>query len=358
MYLLFVALGILAVFILLGFYYRLSAILFFLIFTYTFLLEEARYLNHFYLVSLVSFILIFLPCDRLLSIDSCLHPKRRSTTVPAWTLWLLRSQIAIPYFYAGVAKLNSDWLQGEPLRMWLAARTDFPLIGSYFTQEWMVYFLTYGGLILDLFVVPFLIWPRTRLAAFLATLVFHLMNVRLFSIGIFPWFMIGATLMFFSPSFPRFVLRERGMGNREQGVLSVSATGMEEEGLSKIKLSTRQYLTLTLLGIYLALQLLIPLRHHLYPGNVNWTEEGHRFAWRMKLRTKRGEGQFVVAAPEEGKIWLVDPEAYLTSWQARKMLGQPDMILQFAHYLAQEKQREGYENIEVRATVRTSFKRA
>lgn len=33
-------------------------------------------------------------------------------------------------------------------------------------------------------------------------------------------------------------------------------------------------------------QILYPLRHHLYPGDVTWNELGHRYSWRMKLRDK------------------------------------------------------------------------
>jgi vitamin K-dependent gamma-carboxylase len=29
---------------------------------------------------------------------------------------------------------------------------------------------------------------------------------------------------------------------------------------------------------YVAVQLLVPLRHHLYVGDPNWTEAGHTFA--------------------------------------------------------------------------------
>ena len=47
----FLALGVLAVLILVGLCYRIAAALFFLGFTYVFLLDQARYLNHFYLVT-------------------------------------------------------------------------------------------------------------------------------------------------------------------------------------------------------------------------------------------------------------------------------------------------------------------
>ena len=38
-----------------------------------------------------------------------------------------------------------------------------------------------------------------------------------------------------------------------------------------------------LVVLFLGIQFLLPLRHLLYPGNVNWTEEGFRFAWRVML---------------------------------------------------------------------------
>ncbi len=176
MYFHFYALGVLAAFIMVGLWYRVSAALFFLGFTYVFLLDQAHYLNHFYLISLISLLMIFLPAHRALSLDALLRPSLRSKTVPAWPLWLLRAQIGIALFYGGLAKLNVDWLRGEPMRMWLADRTAFPLVGHLFTEEWMVYFISYGGLLYDLLAVPFLLWRRTRLAAFAVTVFFHVSN--------------------------------------------------------------------------------------------------------------------------------------------------------------------------------------
>ncbi|NEQ53091.1 MAG: HTTM domain-containing protein [Leptolyngbya sp. SIO3F4] len=339
MYIHFWGLGILAICIALGFWYRLSTVLFFFGFTYIFLLEKARYLNHFYLICLISFLLIFVPAHRAFSIDAWRRPGIRTQTVPAWTLWILRLQIGIPYFYGGLAKINGDWLQGEPMRMWMAARTDFPVIGSFFTQEWMVYFLSYGGLLLDLLVVPFLIWRRTRLFAFLAALVFHLMNVQLFKIGIFPWFMIGATAIFFYPDWPR-----RLMGRR---LLQHQPSNRNQ--IQPARLTPRRKLILTLLGIYLALQLLLPFRHYLYPGNVSWTEEGHRFAWHMKLRSKDADVKFVITNRLNDTVSYLDPYDILPDWQVRKMASRPDMILQLSHILAKDLSGNNKGSIEVRA---------
>ncbi len=334
MYIHFIGLGILAVLITLGFWYRLSTVLFFLGFTYMFLLEKARYLNHFYLICLISFLLIFLPAHRAFSIDAWRRPGMRTPTVPAWTLWLLRIQIGIPYFYGGLAKINGDWLQGEPMRMWMADRMDFPLIGSLFTQEWMVYFLSYGGLLLDVLVVPFLIWRRTRPYAFALALTFHLMNVQLFDIGIFPWFMIAATTIFFDPSWPRWLVRQR-FNNRNQALPA--------------RLTPRHTIILSLLGVYLFLQLVLPFRHYLYPGDANWTEEGHRFAWHMKLRSKDADVNFVITDTRDNTVSYLDPNDIMPRWQVRKMAARPDMILQLSHIIAEDIGGSDKDSIEVRA---------
>ena len=345
MYLHFWGLGILAVFIVLGFWYRFSTVLFFLGFTYIFLLEKARYLNHFYLICLISFLLIFVPAHRAFSIDAWRRPGMRTQTAPAWALWLLRIQVGIPYFYGGLAKINSDWLQGEPMRMWMAARTDFPVIGSFFTQEWMVYCLSYGGLLLDLLVVPFLFWRRSRPFAFMAALTFHLMNVRLFDIGIFPWFMIAATAIFFDSDWPRRLVR-LGLG----GPPTASQKHLSKHHQAQpARLTPRHTLTLVLLGIYLALQLLLPFRHYLYPGNANWTEEGHRFAWHMKLRSKDADVRFVITNTLDGTVSYLDPYDILPRWQVRKMAARPDMILQLSHIIAEDIGGADKDSIEVRA---------
>ena len=106
------------------------------------------------------------------------------------------------YFFGGIAKLNSDWLAGEPMRMWLAQRSNFWLIGQFFTEEWAVYLFSYGGLLLDLFIVPLLLYSRTRALAFGLVVGFHTMNTLLFHIGIFPILALAATTLFFAPDWP------------------------------------------------------------------------------------------------------------------------------------------------------------
>jgi hypothetical protein len=350
----FLALGLLAGCIALGLWYRLATTLFFLGFTYVFLLEKAHYLNHFYLISLVSFLLIFVPAHRAWSFDAVSGPVRRAKTAPSWALWLLRGQMAVVYFFGGVAKLNGDWLRGEPIRAWLARRTDFPLLGRWFGEEWMVWTFAYGGLLFDLLIVPFLLWRRTRLLAFAVLLLFHLTNSLLFHIGVFPWFAIAASLLFFPPETPRLVAR------RLRVLLAVAAprpaTDTPRAAAAPTgRLTATKVLTVAFVLAFLTLQSLLPLRHVLYPGNVSWTEEGHRFAWHMKLRAKSGDVRFFATDPATERTWEIEPRHYLTGRQVGKMATHPDMILQFAHFLRDELAREGVHGVEIRVIALASL---
>lgn len=359
MYFHFLALGVMGACIALGLWYRIATVLFFLGFTYVFLLDQALYLNHFYLIVLVSFLMIFIPAHRSFSLDALLRPGIRSRTAPAWALWILAAQMGIVYFYGGLAKLNGDWLRGEPMRRWLARDTDFPVIGPLFTEEWMVYLFSYGGLLFDLLIVPFLLWRRTRLVAFAFALVFHLTNAQLFDIGIFPWFAIAATTLFLPPSWPRKsvgFLRGLRRSSRRPASESEEREPREEDApAAPTQLGARQWIVVSLLGAFLAVQLLVPLRHFLYPGNVNWTQEGHRFSWHMMLRTTKGVATFHATDPESGRTWTIDPMDHLSVRQTIHVVMYPDMALQFSHGLADSFRAEGYEQIEVRANVVASL---
>lgn len=321
--------GAAALFIALGLFHRIAALLFFLGVTHVFLCEASEYLNHLYLICIIAFLLIIVPAHRAWSMDAWRNPAIRTNTLPACWLWLMRAQIGIPYFFGGIAKLNADWLRGEPLRMWLANRTDFPVIGQWFTEDWMVYLFSYAGLILDLAFVPLLLWKRTRLAAYLLVLCFNGMNSMLFNIGIFPWMMIGASLLFFPPDWPRF-------GRKPKASDAPDAVG-------------RTTPALVFCAVFLNIQLLMPLRHWLYPGDVAWTEEGHYFSWRMKLRDKQAETSFAITDPASGHSWEIEPGEFLTERQKFRMNGHPDLIHQFALHLAEEYRREYGMAVEVRA---------
>ena len=339
LYTLKIAMGIFALFTAVGFIYRASAALFLLSYLYFFLLDESRYQNHEYLICLFSLLLIFIPAHRALSVDAIVRPRLRAQTVPAWALWLLRGQMGVVYFYGGIAKINPDWLRGEPMRWVMAHHLDFPIIGRFFTEEWAVYVMSYGALFLDLFIVPFLLWRRTRTAAFCLVALFHLMNARLFSIDIFPWLAIATTTLFLSPDWPR---RPVSIFNRRNR--SDVASGM-------IPNQRKQKVILALVIAYLAIQFLIPLHPFLLSRGGQWAFMQHRFCWRMMLQRQSVQGYFYVTDPTSDGTNRVSPQDFLTPLQMVRIYWQPDTILQCAHYLARTMPRMGSKPLTVEARI-------
>jgi vitamin K-dependent gamma-carboxylase len=354
MYWHFALLGALAACIMLGLGYRIVTPLFFLGFTYVFLLEQARYLNHFYFVSLLALLLSVVPAHRVWSLDAWLSKERWSPTVPTWSLWLLRIQVGVVFVGAGVAKLNGDWLRGQPLEIWLGERTDFAVIGRFFDEAWTALLFSWGGLLLDLFVILFLLIPLTRPLALLGAFSFHFMNSKLFTIGIFPWLSLGTAVLYFPPDWPRrLVERIRARRLRLPRPPLITRVGPPPAGW---RLSSARTLLLAGLSLYLALQVLMPLRHWLYPGNVAWTEEGHRFSWRQKLRDKEADVRFFAADGASGRRDEIDPFEYLTDWQYDEMAARPDMIVQFARHIERDAlQTFGMDDVKVTAEVAASL---
>jgi len=337
MYVHFAVLAILSVCITLGFKYRITTALFFVGFTYVFLLDQSHWSNSYYIILLISFLMILVPAHRSFSIDVWKNPKIQSNVTPAWSVWILRFQIGAVYFFGGLAKLNSDWLNGEPLRTLLATRTHFPLIGEFFREEWLVLLFSYGALFIDLLAVPFLLWHRTRIFAFGIIVTFHVLNSQLFVIGVFPWFMIFATALFFAPNWPRIFTKQHSTPPNKK-YLNIGTS-----------LTKNQKVLIAILLIFIIMQISLPLRHYLYSGNASWTEEGRIFAWQMIIRHKVVDNTFYATDPNTGKTWQVDPLDDLSIHQQWRMSFLPGMILQYSHYLADRiNQQEGLDNVEIR----------
>lgn len=318
-YALVAVVAVAAIGIMFGAFYRLSAAIFAFGFTWFYLIEQSQYLNHFYLISLLGFVALAIPAHRAFSIDARRKPELRASTAPVWTLWLLQAHIAIAYFFGGVAKLNRDWLRGEPVRTWLESGSLGKKLGPMFQNEFATYAISYSGLLIDLLVVPFLLWKKARLAALFVAIAFHLSNAYLFDIGVFPFLSVAMTCLFLPAAWHRKVLR----------------LGAPSEQQPHVYWKT-SWVVASLLVLYFAYHLFMPFRHLFYPGTPHWSEEGHRYAWHMMLRTKNGRAYFIVDDRTTGRLWRVRPEEYLSQRQFTKMSVHPEMLLQFAHYLRHE----------------------
>jgi vitamin K-dependent gamma-carboxylase len=310
-----------------NFHYRIFSKLLFAGYLLLFLMAQTEYINHNYLYCLVSFWMMFLPLNK------------NQSKQPAWMLYLLLFHMALAYFFGGIAKLNSDWLSGTPMDLFLAHRKDYPL-GELYTQSWSPYLFSYGGLAFDLLIVPMLLWKRTRMLGLISSIFFHISNIMMFGLATFPWFSMLLTSMFFDPSWPRKIPILRNF--------------MPSDAIRENKFSMALMIKYAL-GTYILIHLALPFRHHLYPGNPSWTEEGHMFAWRMMLRSKEGSLQYFVKNLGTNETKSINHLEYITPRQYQDIIGKPDLILQMAHKLRDSYQEKWQSKVAVYATSRVSL---
>jgi vitamin K-dependent gamma-carboxylase len=382
MHVLFMAIAMAAVLVTLGLFYRAAMLFLAGALTYVFLLDATYYLNHMYLVCLLATILVAVPAHGAFSIDALRRGAPQRGSVPSWGLNLVRFQVAVPYFFGGIAKLNGDWLSGKPLDVWLARRSDLPYVGELLAREGAPIVFAWGGMLLDLLAAPLLLIRHTRPFMFGALLFFHLTNSRLFHIGIFPWFMILASTIFFPPDWPKRLL-DRLSGSRVQlfAMSSLAAVGFGLGSVIPHHFSPVHAVVSMIGGAVLGFALLdafmprttherepkpsiqrpglaghavtafvltwvvvqcaLPLRYHFIPGNTSWTEEGHRFSWRMKLNSKHAKPKLTAIDRDTGERVVVDLDRHLTRRQQDNFGTRPDLLVHFAHHLARMARRGG-----------------
>lgn len=343
-YWLFIVCGIAALFFALGLFYRFASVVLFLSFTYIELMDKTNYLNHYYFVTLVLFLMIWLPANANFSLDAVRKSSLYKRTVPRWTVGSIRMMMAIVYVFAGLAKLNSDWLiNAMPLRLWLPAQNDLPVIGPLFNHLLVAYVFSWFGAFYDLTIPFFLLNRKTRPYAYATVIIFHVLTAVLFPIGVFPYVMIVSALIFFDTKDVDNVLQKL----KNNFTYLPVATGNNSYTFAPL---SKRPITV-LLTVFFLIQLLMPWRYLLNKDELFWTEEGYRFSWRVMLMEKMGYAQFVVKDAETGERVAVNNEKFLTRNQEKMMATQPDFILQYAHMLKDYYSEKGMIEPEVYATV-------
>jgi hypothetical protein len=338
MYTLFAVLVTAAIMVTIGLFYRWAIAAFFLCFTYVELIDKTTYLNHYYFISVMAFLMILVPANRYFALDTWRKPQLAVTHVPAWCINIFKLQLVLVYFFAGVSKLNYDWLLAAmPLKIWLPANSNLPVIGGLLTHVWVAYVFSWFGMLFDVFIGFMLLAKRTRKVAYFLVIVFHLSTGWFFKIGMFPYIMIFVTIIFFSEGTHQQIiaLLRKAFGGHAATVQSTYGYHLRRY--------QRKFIYAVLL-VHFVLQLIMPFRFLLYPGKLYWTEEGYRFSWRVMLMEKGGTAFFHVKDPATGRRTEIINSQYLTQFQETQMSTQPDMILQYAHFLAAEYQKKGIKN--------------
>ncbi len=335
--------------IIFGAFYRICAVLFFLCFTYCELIDITYYLNHYYFVSLISFLMCFVPANAFYSIDAWKNKNIEQKTVPNWCILIFKFQLLIVYFFAGIAKINYDWLiNALPLKIWLPANNNLPIIGSLFNHSFTAHVFSWAGMLFDIFIGLFLLNKLTRFWAWLLVIFFHVITGIMFQIGVFPLVMVASTLIFFSTEFHlKCIHYLKKVFHLKNGTVT---TKNSNKYFPLIRFKNNLITTIFLFA-WMLFHLLFPLRYIFYKGNIFWTEEAYRFSWRVMLMEKAGTATFYVLEDQTKKEGVVDNTEFLNPHQEKQMAMQPDLILQYAQFLKNHYKNKGLKVSKIRADV-------
>ncbi|MDO5510319.1 MAG: HTTM domain-containing protein [Weeksellaceae bacterium] len=339
MYAIYAIMGALGVLIMLGAFYKAAAWSFFLLWGLTYFMQKSHYNNHYYLLWVVALLMAIVPAHRYMSIDSNFNARLRSMITERWTINIFKIQIFFVYFFAAVAKLYPGWYEHRFLQIrmassaqWFRDKMNLDWFADFITQPSIIQFLTWGGIFFDFLIVPLLLFKPTRKIAFLAAAIFHIFNSITLQIGIFPYFALALCIFFFD--------------NDEVRNWFLPWKGRFALNDSELVKPVRRAWIQGFILIFIAIQLYLPLRHWLIPGDVLWTEEGHRKAWRMMLRSKTGMANFVVVTPD-GESRYIQPGDYLRPHQIPGLYTKPDHMWQFAQKIKQDFSQKGQQEVQV-----------
>ncbi len=233
-------------------FYKIGLVIYLLSFTYLWVLCQGYFNNHYYLISLICFLLLFSksPFSRI-----------EKVRVPQFHLYSLIFLIVAVYIIAGINKLNPYWLYDVQPMTFILSKAGLK------ESSFLIPLLSYLGLFFDLFIGPILLFKKTRNYGIVFSIFFHVLNFIIFllvggEIGFFPFIMIATLILFIEPSWI------------EERLLTNNARILSRQNLNV-------HLTYLLL-IFLSLQIIIPFRHFFFKGYVDYNGIGQRFSWRLK----------------------------------------------------------------------------
>lgn len=315
MYLYFFVMGIFGLLITLGLFYKFAMTAFTFLWSAVYLIQKESYNNHYYFLILICVIMIFLPANGKFSMDAKLFSKVKQTKIPRWMPYLLLFQVAILYFYAAIAKLYPDWLDGTFSKILLNGITQRQFLLDIFNQKWFLLTYAYAGILFDLLIVPALIWKKTRKLAIIASFGFHLFNAYSLKIGIFPFLALSFIVLLYDTIPFKFL--------------------NSKEEINAVTDINTKFFTLFFVPFFIV-QIVLPLRHHFIKGDVLFTEEGHRLAWRMMLRERKGAINIKIVDKKTGMFHYHNYASELTQKQIKLLSHSPDIIWQYCQRIKNE----------------------
>lgn len=327
MYYIYGILGFLALMITIGAFYRVTTVLFAMGWSLVYFMQKEHYNNHYYLMMLIAWFMVFIPANRYKSVDVLIWSNIRSNVTFYWTRLIFILQLFLVYTFAAIAKLYPGWLNGDFMMIrykgfanWIEKNVDWPTLTDFVYSRDFAQIFSWIGFWFDLLIVPLLLWKRTRVLALIAALFFHLFNSFTLHIGVFPYFALAMSIFFFPPETIRRLF------------FSSKTDYLPDSYEFQSKFRNQGFFSF-IFFLYFSWQIYLPLRHWLIPGDVLWTEEGHRLSWRMMLRSKSASTTFLVKDKNTGERFVVGLYDEMTPLQANKAMVYPDMMWQFSQRL-------------------------
>lgn len=329
--------------IIFGRFFKISAAIYALTFTYFWLLDMSYFNNHYYFISLLALLLFFSNAEAW----GALRGKNRKEYIPYYQVFVLKAQIFITFFVAGINKLNYYWLfKNQPMKHIL--ETKAAISGSdWINTAFFHSFFSWSGLLFDLF-IGFLLWiPKFRKWGIILFVGFNLMNFWLFhdigEIGFFPFLLLACIAIFLNPD-----------------KIAAKLNWLSPNKLRKSKKEELPAVTPIkwapiLITVYLIFHLVFPFRHLMYQDHVDWNGLGQRFSWRMKLMYKDVDMHFYLVEEGSTEKREVNVQHFLNDKQYTNLMYYPDFIPYVARYIKAEGEKFGMKNPKVVADFSVAF---
>ena len=137
MYIYFFVMGSLGICIALGYKYRFSVISFTVLWTAVYLMQKSSYNNHYYLLVLISAMMCFFPANPNYSLDAKTNPSIKNEYMFSYVKWMIILQLFIVYTYASIAKIYGDWIDFSFIKILMATKADYYIIGTLLQHPWV-----------------------------------------------------------------------------------------------------------------------------------------------------------------------------------------------------------------------------
>jgi hypothetical protein len=332
MYLFFIALSIAAVFIAIGWYFRITVLVFTVILTYLLLIDKSNYLSYYYFMLLLLLMLLVSPAHRMFSLDIIRKPNLRVDYIPRWCILAFQVQVIAVFYFAGMAKLNSEWLfRGIPVNIWIeellknwGVGINLPLLSIFsIVISWI--------LILYDFLLPhFLLDKKTSTKAYLVIIFIQLFAFILFPVGYFPFLIIFSSVIFLNEKLIFNMISRASYFLYD--VFEFKQDVFKIRGGFMLNYRNRKLFPI-LISLFFLAQVVFPVALFLKWGSKRWATSAFQFSWQLFINHKRGDVRAWYYEEQTGNLENINLMDYLTAQQKRRMLMDPNLIVQFIEFL-------------------------